>query len=68
MPNREDWMGLGNGRTGAFEALKQQIAKDVTLLIPQEEGQFCVEADSSDYANGGCSIPAEWRQMVASNI
>jgi hypothetical protein len=37
----------------AFQAVKNSIANNVTLLVLSDHGVFRVEADSSDYANGG---------------
>ena len=37
----------------AFEGLKAKINQEVTLTIPNNEGQFCVEVDASDFAMGG---------------
>ena len=37
----------------AFEGLKGQIAKEITLAILNNKGQFRVEVDMSDFAMGG---------------
>ena len=33
--------------------MKHQIAKEITLAIPADEGQFHIEVDASDFAMGG---------------
>ena len=37
----------------AFEGLKAKINEEITLTIPNDEGQFWVEVDASDFAMGG---------------
>ena len=51
--NRKGTMGMGQGTTKAFEGLKAKISEEVTLTIPNDEGQFRVEVDASDFAMGG---------------
>ncbi len=36
----------------AFDQLKRQLAEDMVLAIPTEEGKFHVEADASEGAIG----------------
>ena len=36
-----------------FEGLKAKISEEITLTIPNDEGQFWVEVDASDFAMGG---------------
>ena len=43
----------GQKEQHAFDMLKSCIIKDMTLLIPHDQGKFQVEANSSDYANDG---------------
>ena len=51
LTGNKDW-SWGLPEQLAFEELKSHIAEDVTLTIPHDEGQFRVEADSSEFANG----------------
>ena len=37
----------------AFEGLKTKISEEITLTIPNDEGQFRVEVDASDFTMGG---------------
>ncbi|KAF8639125.1 hypothetical protein AX16_010366 [Volvariella volvacea WC 439] len=37
----------------AFESIRNKICKEPILHIPQSEGKFHVEANSSEFANGG---------------
>ena len=37
----------------AFEGLKAKISEEITLTIPNDEGQFWIEVDASDFAMGG---------------
>ena len=37
----------------AFQELKDQIANEIVLAIPADEGQFRIEVDASDFAMGG---------------
>ena len=37
----------------AFEGLKAKISEEITLTIPNDEGQFRIEVDASDFAMGG---------------
>ena len=46
-----DWM-WGAAQNQVFQQLKKQMAEDITLAIPTEEGWFKVEADSSNGAIG----------------
>ena len=46
-----EWV-WGAAQAQAFQQLKKQMAEDVILAIPTEEGRFKVEADSSDRAIG----------------
>ena len=49
---KEEWSWEGEQRD-TFQGLKHQIAKEITLAIPADEGQFCIEVDASDFAMGG---------------
>ncbi|KAF8628194.1 hypothetical protein AX14_011262 [Amanita brunnescens Koide BX004] len=40
----------GTKQNKAFEQLKEKIAYEVTLAIPNQEGQFRMETDASDFA------------------
>ncbi len=42
----------GRAQQEAFEQLKKQLAEDVVLAIPTNEGKFRVEADASEGAIG----------------
>ncbi len=42
----------GVAQQGAFDQLKRQLAEDVVLAIPTEEGRFRIEADASEGAIG----------------
>ena len=46
-------MVMGKEQEEAFQGLKCQIAKEITLAIPADEGQFRIEVDTSDFAMGG---------------
>ena len=62
MTGNSEW-SWGKEQQSSFEKLKSQIADDVTLVIPQDIGKFCVEADSSNYANGAVlsqQIEGKW--------
>ena len=37
----------------AFDGLKMKISDEITLTIPNNEGQFQIEVDTSDFAMGG---------------
>ena len=37
----------------AFKGLKAKISEEITLTIPNNEGQFRIEVDASDFAMGG---------------
>ena len=37
----------------AFKGLKAKISHEITLTIPNDEGQFWLEVDTSDFAMGG---------------
>jgi RNase H-like domain found in reverse transcriptase len=61
--NRKFRMVMGIAEQQSFETLKSWIAEDITLLIPWDNGKFCVEADSSDFANGAVllqQIDGKW--------
>ena len=36
----------------SFKQLKERIAEEVVLRIPDEEGQFWIETDASEFATG----------------
>ena len=51
----------------AFEELKSQITEDITLFIPNDEGRFHVEADSSDFTNGAVlsqQVNGKWQPVA----
>ena len=48
---KTEW-SWGEEEQKAFDKLKKWIMEDVVLAIPIDGNQFCVEADSLDYANG----------------
>ena len=50
----------------AFESLKCQIMDDITLVIPNDNRKFHVEADSSNFANGAIlsqQVDGKWRPV-----
>ena len=49
---KEEWLWEEEQRN-AFQGLKRQIAKEITLAIPTDKGQFHIEVDASDFAMGG---------------
>ncbi len=49
---RNDAWKWGRAQQEAFEQLKKQLAEDVVLAIPTNEGKFRVEADASEGAIG----------------
>ena len=52
LTGKEEWSWKEEQRN-AFQGLKQQIAKKITLAIPADDGQFHIEVDASDFAMGG---------------
>ena len=52
LTGKEEWSWEKEQR-GAFQGLKHQIAKEITLAIPADKGQFRIEVDASDFAMGG---------------
>ena len=52
LTGKEEW-SWEKEQTDAFQGLKHQIAKEITLAIPADEGQFRIEVDPSDFAMGG---------------
>ena len=52
LTGKEEWL-WEREQTDAFQGLKHQIAKEITLAIPADEGQFRIEVDASDFAMGG---------------
>jgi hypothetical protein len=52
LTGKEEWIWNREQRE-AFEGLKDQISHEITLMIPNDEGQFWVEVDASDFAMGG---------------
>ena len=52
LTGKEEWQWETEQQT-AFEGLKEQIIKEITLAIPNDEGQFRVKVDASDFAIGG---------------
>ena len=58
------WSKMENN---AFESLKCQIMDDITLVIPNENGKFHVEANSSNYANSAVlsqQVDEKWRPIA----
>ena len=51
LTGKVDW-SWGQDEQMVFDDLKKWITENVILIIPNDNGQFHVEADSSDYANG----------------
>ena len=52
LTGKEEW-SWGKEQTNVFQGLKHQIAKEITLAIPTDKGQFRIEVDASDFAMGG---------------
>ena len=52
MTGKEQWEWMKEQQV-AFEGLKTKISEEITLTIPNNEGQFRVEVDASDFAMGG---------------
>ena len=52
LTGKEEWL-WEKEQEKAFQGLKSQIAKEITLAIPADEGQFHIEVDASDFAMGG---------------
>ena len=52
MTGKEEW-SWKEEQINAFQGLKRQIAQEITLAIPADEGQFRIEVDASDFAMGG---------------
>ena len=52
LTGKEEWE-WGVEQELAFEGLKNQIALEVTLAIPNNEGQYRIEIDASDFTMGG---------------
>jgi hypothetical protein len=48
---KKDWV-WGEEQEQAFQKLKDQIAEQVTLLMPNDEAPFVLECDASDRAVG----------------
>ena len=66
LTRNSEWL-WGMEQQLAFEELKDQITKDITLFIPNDNGKFRVEADSSDFANGAIfsqQIEGKWRPIA----
>ena len=52
LTGKNEWMWEGEQQQ-AFQGLKNQIANEIVLAIPVDEGQFRIEVDASDFAMGG---------------
>ena len=55
------------GEQKAFEQLKQAITAEPVLAVPTNDGQFRVEADSSNFANGAVLsqlVDGKWRPIA----
>ena len=52
LTGKEEWV-WGEEQQRAFEGLKNQIANEIVLAIPSDEGQFQIEVDGSDFMMGG---------------
>ncbi|KAF8665020.1 hypothetical protein AX16_000666 [Volvariella volvacea WC 439] len=51
----------------AFESIRDKICEEPILHIPQSEGKFRIEADSSEFANGGILsqfVNGQWRPIT----
>ena len=47
----------------SFKGLQKQVAEEVTLRIPDNEGQFRIETDASEFATGAI-LSQQDRQLV----
>lgn len=66
LTGKVDW-AWGPEERATFEELKRRIAEDVTLFIPTDDGPYCAETNSLDYANGGClsqKVNSVWRPVA----
>ena len=52
LTGKEQWEWVDEQQK-AFEGLKAKISEEITLTIPNNEGQFRIEVDASDFAMGG---------------
>ena len=52
LTGKEEWEWTDDQQK-AFEGLKAKISEEITLTIPNDEGQFRIEVDASDFAMGG---------------
>ena len=52
LTSKEDWLWM-ELQSIAFQGLKDLVARNVVLKIPDDDGQFDVEVDTSDFAIGG---------------
>ena len=52
LTSKNEWIWEEEQRQ-AFQGLKDQIANEIVLAIPADEGQFRIEVDASDFAMGG---------------
>ena len=52
LTGKEEWLWTELQST-AFQGLKDLVAREVVLKIPDDDGQFRVEVDASDFAIGG---------------
>ena len=51
LTGNQPWEWMRDQET-AFKQLKEQIAEEVVLRIPDEEGQFQIETDASEFTTG----------------
>ena len=57
----------GEEQQKAFDQLKSRICEEPVLAVPMDKGQFRVEADSSNFANGAILsqfINSKWRPIA----
>src|SRR6266550_6831227 len=52
LTGKEEWEWTKQQKE-AVQKLKDKIALEVTLVMPNDNGQFRIEVDASDYATGG---------------
>ena len=52
LTGKDDWLWTELQDT-AFQGLKDLVVREVVLKIPDDEGQFRIEVDASDFAIGG---------------
>ena len=67
LTGKEEW-SWEQAQEDAFNLLKDQIANNIVLKIPDDEGQFCIETDALDFAIGAIlsqkSDDEKWRPVA----